>query len=59
MTSLINKRDDFIKGLTEGANNQFIPSDYAKIRVGAKILDDATLNLGSLKKINPKYGDKK
>lgn len=32
--------------------------DYGKIRVGVKNLDDAILDLGSLKKINRNYGDK-
>lgn len=33
--------------------------DYSKIKVGVKSLDDAVLNLGSLKKANVNYGDKK
>ena len=32
--------------------------DYGKIRVGVKNLDDAVIDLGSLKKINRFYGDK-
>ena len=58
VTSLINRQEKILKQ-REGANNQFIPSDYAKIRVGAKSLDDATLNLGSFKAISPKFGEKK
>ena len=33
--------------------------DFAKIKVGAKTLDDAVLTLGELKKINPRLADKK
>ena len=32
--------------------------DYAKIRMGAKMLDDAILELGDLKKANPRLADK-
>ena len=35
------------------------PIEYGRIKVGTKTLDDATLNLGSLKKINPTYADKR
>ena len=34
-------------------------TDYGKIKVGVKTLDDAILNLGSLKAANKNYGDKK
>lgn len=34
------------------------PVDYAKIKVGLQQLDDAILDLGSLKKPNRRYGDK-
>ena len=36
----------------------YIPTDYSKIRVGIKTLDDAVIQLGSYKKINSKYGSK-
>lgn len=32
--------------------------DYAKMRVGLKSLDDAVMNLGSYRKVNPNYGNK-
>ena len=32
--------------------------DFSKIKVGAKILEDAVIDVGSYKKINPKCGDK-
>ena len=32
--------------------------DFNKIRVGAKVLEDAVLDLGNLKKINPELADK-
>lgn len=34
------------------------PLDYNSIKVGPKRLDDAVLNLGSIKKVNRQYGDK-
>lgn len=35
-----------------------IALDFSKIRVGIKTLDDAVVNLGDYKRVNPKYGDK-
>ena len=32
--------------------------DFNKIKVGAKVLEDAVLDLGNLKKINPELADK-
>ena len=32
--------------------------DYAKMRVGLKSLDDAVMNLGTYRKVNPNYGNK-
>lgn len=40
-------------------NDTFNPIDFSKIKVGAQTLDDAVLELGSYKKINPNLGDKK
>ena len=34
-------------------------TDFAKIKVGAKTLDDAVISLGELKKLNPRLADKK
>ena len=34
------------------------PIDFNKIKVGAKVLEDAVLDLGNLKKINPELADK-
>lgn len=33
--------------------------DYSKIKVGVKTLEDAILDLGAFKKVNPSYSDKK
>ena len=35
-----------------------VPTEFNKIRVGIRTLEDATLNLGSLKQVNARYGDK-
>lgn len=40
------------------SNSDFGFTDFSKIRIGLKTLDDAIINLGSLKKINPRYADK-
>ena len=34
-----------------------IPTDFNKIRVGIKTLQDATINVGSYKKVNPRLSD--
>ena len=36
----------------------FEATDFSKIKIGAKILDDATLDLGSLKRIDKRLADK-
>jgi hypothetical protein len=33
-------------------------TDFSKIRVGMKTLDDAVVNIGNYKKVNPRLGDK-
>lgn len=43
--------------MLEGTGNGKL--DYSKIRVGAKTLEDAVLNIGEYKRINPLLGDKK
>ena len=41
-----------------GDNFEYIPTDFSKIKVGIKTLDDAILNMGELKKINPRLASK-
>ena len=43
--------------MLEGTGNGRL--DYSKIRVGAKKLEDAILNIGEYKRINPTLGDKR
>ena len=38
--------------------NNFIPVDFSKIRVGTKYLTDATYKLGTLQRVNPTFADK-
>ena len=40
-------------------NSDFIPTDFTKIRVGAKYLSDATYKLGDLRKVCSAMADKK
>lgn len=44
--------------ISNASDMQHIPTDYGRIRVGLKTLDDATLNVGSFYKINNSYGNK-
>lgn len=39
--------------------DSFVPVDFSKIKIGAKVLEDAIMNLGELKKIDPRLADKK
>lgn len=43
----------------EQINSSFVPVDFSKIKVGAQTLNDAVVELGNFKKINPRLGDKK
>ena len=38
--------------------NQYVPTDFSKIRVGVKTLSDATIRLGDLRKLNPTLASK-
>ena len=33
--------------------------DFSKVKIGVKTVEDAIYNLGDLKKVNPRLGDKK
>ena len=59
MTSLINRAAEIKRQnlILEGTGNGRV--DYSKIRIGAKTLEDAVLNIGEYKRINPILGDKK
>lgn len=40
-------------------SDEYKPVDFSKIKVGVKTLDDAVINLGTYKTIDPRLGDKK
>ena len=40
------------------SEEKYTPTDFSKIRVGLKTLDDAVLTLGNYKKVNPRLGDR-
>ena len=42
----------------EESQNGFVPVDFTKIKVGAKTLEDATLDLGDYKKIDKRLARK-
>ena len=41
------------------SNQQYVPTDFGKVQIGIKKLDDAILTLGDYRRINPRYGNKK
>jgi len=49
---LINR----ITHTTKAPENKII--DFSKVRVGVKNLEDATLELGDFRKVNPRFGNK-
>lgn len=57
---MINRRGytQMANGLGD-ANVRNTPLDFSKIRIGTKTIEDAVLNLGQYKRINPRLGDKK
>ena len=44
---------------TTNIQNAGVATDFSKIRVGVKTLDDAIISLGDYRRINPQLGDKK
>ena len=44
---------------TRDVYETFNPTDFSKIKVGAKTLDDAIIDVSNFKKINPRLADKK
>ena len=51
-----SKGFSFVPEKTEISNNSTV--DFNKLKVGVKTLEDAILNLGALKKVNPTYANK-
>lgn len=56
------KKKGFNMNINEDArdvySNSFNSIDFSKIKVGIKTLDDAIVNLGDFKKVNPRLSDK-
>ena len=38
--------------------DKYVPTDFSKIKIGVKTLQDAVLSLGSLRKVNSKLANK-
>jgi len=65
---LINRKEEIKKkgfkiSFTDSANNEkvenpFVPVDFSKIKIGAKTLDDAVVDLGSYKEIDRRLAKK-
>lgn len=47
-----------VKSHQEGINEQYVPRDYSKIKIGTKTLQDAIISYGDYKKVNSQFGDK-
>lgn len=54
----MDTRNDEIVDMINSSQDGFTPIDFSKIKIGVKTLDDAIVDLGNYKKINPRYGDK-
>jgi len=39
-------------------DNNFVPVDFSKMRIGVKTVSDAVLQLGDLRRANPRLADK-
>lgn len=55
----IKKKGFSMSAAEDTVKDVFNPVDFAKIRVGAKTLDDAIVDISNYKKLNPRLGDKK
>ena len=44
---------------TRNPYETYIPADFSKIKVGLQTLNDATLDIGMFKKVDPRLADKK
>ena len=55
--NILNSRDTNYDP-SVGFQYQGVPTDFNKIRVGAKTLDDAIIKLGTYNKISPRLADK-
>ena len=57
---MINRKEEIKrKGFEMSLANERTVTDFSKIKVGIKSLDDAVYRLGELKAINPRLADKK
>lgn len=57
---MINRKEEIKrKGFEMSLTNERTVTDFSKIKVGIKSLDDAVYRLGELKAINPRLADKK
>ena len=52
------KKKGFQMNLQSDTNERYTPTDFNKIKIGLKTLDDAIVNYGTYNKINPNMGNK-
>ena len=55
----IKKKGFSIPLSSSNLDEKYTSINFSKIKIGAKTLDDATLSLGELRRINPRLADKK
>ena len=53
------KKKGFKITLANDISEEYTPTDFSKIKIGIKTLDDAVLSLGEFRRLNPNLGDKK
>lgn len=48
-----------MRSASEDTQENYVPTDFSKMKVGIQTLNDAVIKLGQYRRINPKFGDKK
>ncbi len=59
MVNKKGRRNISIENVSGNTPEKYTPTDFSKIRVGLKTLEDAVLTLGDYKHIHPSIGNKK
>ena len=49
---------DMVRNSEPLPNTDFTPTDFSKIKIGKEVLEDATLNVGDFRRLDPRLGDK-
>ena len=52
------KEKGFQMTFATDTDERYVPTDFGKIKVGLKTLDDAIISYGTVNKVNPRLGTK-